>query len=318
MRAVWLENCKLSCVENAADPLPGEGEALIRVLIAGICSTDLELVRGYYPYTGIPGHEFVGEVMSAPDNPAWVGRRVVGEINISCWNCEQCRSGRTRHCENRKTLGIHDWNGVLAEFIVLPISNLHSVPEQVTNEEAVFTEPLAAAFEILEQINVQPEDRVLVIGAGRLGQLVASVLKRTGCELDVIVRHQKQRDILARQNIHAVPASERITRKYDIIVEATGSVDGFKLASEMIRPRGRIILKSTYKGKLEVNFSKIVVDEVTLTGSRCGPFEPALAMLADRGVMTSELIEAIYSLEEGIRAFQHAGEPGVLKVLIKP
>ncbi len=177
MHALWLENQKLELRADVPIPSPEEDEALIRVRLAGVCSTDLELVRGYYPFSGIPGHEFVGEVISAPRNSSWIGKRVVGEINIACGECETCKSGLTRHCEQRKTLGIHDWNGVFAEYLVLPLKNLHAVSDKIPDESAVFTEPLAAAYEILEQNQLNPDDKVLVIGAGRLGQLVAQVLQ---------------------------------------------------------------------------------------------------------------------------------------------
>jgi threonine dehydrogenase-like Zn-dependent dehydrogenase len=318
MRSLWLEKQQLYYIDDMPIPVPGKGEALIRVLLAGVCSTDLELLRGYYPFSGIPGHEFVGEVVSSPDDPDWVGMRVVGEINIACRQCQTCKSGLPRHCEHRKTLGIHDWNGAFAELLVLPLINLHRVPANVSNEAAVFVEPLAAAYEILEQISLKPTDHGLIVGAGRLGQLVAAVLKDTGCQLDVVVRHQKQIELLTKQNIHTLFKQELGPQKYDVIVEATGSADGFKLACEYIRPRGRIILKSTYKGEVETNFSRIVVDEVTLIGSRCGSFEPALGLLAEGKVDPRPLIEALVPLDEGIRGLELAGKPGVLKVLLKP
>ncbi len=276
MRALWLENQKLDFRSDIALPEPSEGEALIRVRLAGVCSTDLELVRGYYPFSGIPGHEFVGDVVESPGEPSWIGTRVVGEINIACGVCETCRAGYPRHCEKRRTLGIHDWNGVFAEYLVLPLLNLHHVPDLIPDQKAVFTEPLAAAFEILEQIQLTPDDRVLVIGAGRLGQLVAQVLLGTGCQLEVVARHTKQQELLAKRHIQTISMQSLGLKKYDVVIEATGSPDGFSLARKSVRPRGAIILKSTYKGDLDVNFSALVVDEVTIIGSRCGPFEPAL------------------------------------------
>ena len=317
MRSLWLENQKLEFRNNVPMPVPGESEALIRVRMAGICSTDLELVRGYYPFSGIPGHEFVGEVVGSPDNQNWVGTRVVGEINIACGECETCKSGLTRHCERRKTLGIHDWNGVFAEYIVLPVANLHAIPDHIPDNIAVFAEPLAAAYEILEQNQLDAGDNVLVIGAGRLGQLIAQVLQTTGCELEVVERHAKQRELLARRNIHTIPESGLVDKKYTVVIEATGSPDGFLLATKCVRPRGRIILKSTYKGSVNVNFSAIVVDEITLMGSRCGPFKPAIRLLAEGKVDPAPLIEAVYPLEQAVVAFDQAAMPGVLKVLIQ-
>ncbi len=318
MRALWLENQILEYRNDVPIPHPTKNEALIRVRLAGVCSTDLELVKGYYPFSGIPGHEFVGDVAESPGALSWVGKRVVGEINISCGECETCRSGLTRHCQRRRTLGIHDWNGVFAEFLVLPLDNLHQVPEQIPDRSAVFTEPLAASCEILEQIQLTSEDKVLVIGVGRLGQLVAQVLQSTGCQLEVLARHEKTRKLLATRNIQAITDQELGNKKYDMVVEATGSAEGYTLARQCIRPRGTIILKSTYKGNLEVNFSALVVDEVTLIGSRCGPFEPALRLLAEGKVNPELLIEAIYPLEQGLVAFEKARMPGVLKVLLQP
>jgi threonine dehydrogenase-like Zn-dependent dehydrogenase len=256
--------------------------------------------------------------VSSPDDPCWEGKRVVGEINIACGECEICKAGLFRHCERRKTLGIHDWNGVFAEYLVLPLINLHHIPDQIPNEMAVFTEPLAAAHEILEQTSLQPADQVLVIGAGRLGQLVATVIQQTGCGLDVIARHPKQRLLLAERSINTISDEILGTRKYDVVVDATGSPEGFTLARKTVRPRGRIILKSTYKGNMQVDFSSIVVDEITLIGSRCGSFEPALKLLAEGKVDPLPLIEFVYPLEQGITAFEHAARPGALKVLLQP
>ncbi len=318
MQVIWLEKQTLSIREDVPIPDPGEGEALIKILLTGLCSTDLELVRGYYPFTGIPGHEFVGRVVSSPSDPAWIEKRVVGEISIACGKCDTCKSGLNRHCERRKTLGIHDWNGAFAEYLVLPLVNLHVVPDHLPNEVAVFTEPVAAALEILEQTSLETRDRVLVIGAGRLGQLIASVIQRVGCQLDVVARHPRQRELLAERNINVIDEDAIFTRKYDVVVEATGTAGGFELAMKSIRPRGRIILKSTYKGNVQVNFSQIVVDEITLIGSRCGSFDPAMRLLAEGKINPHRLIEATYSLDQGISAFEHASRPGVLKVLLRP
>jgi threonine dehydrogenase-like Zn-dependent dehydrogenase len=249
MQAIWLEEQTLNIREDVPLPTPCEGEALIKILLAGVCSTDLELVRGYYPFSGIPGHEFVGRVVSSPGDPSWIEKRVVGEINIACGKCDTCKSGLIRHCERRKTLGIYDWNGAFAEYLVLPLANLHVVPIHVPNEVAVFTEPLAAAHEILEQTSLSTNDRVLVIGAGRLGQLIASVIHGVGCHLDVIARHPRQRELLTRGNINIIHEDDINTRSYDVVVEATGTAGGFELAMKLIHPRGRVILKSTYKGE---------------------------------------------------------------------
>jgi 2-desacetyl-2-hydroxyethyl bacteriochlorophyllide A dehydrogenase len=318
MQSLWLENQVLTFREDLAIPVPGKDQALIRLLLAGVCSTDLELVRGYYPFTGIPGHEFVGEVECSPDDTTWIGKRVVGEINIACTKCQTCLLGLPGHCENRKTLGIHDWNGVFAEYLVLPLSNLHVVPESVASELAVFTEPLAAAYEILEQTTILPSDRVLIIGAGRLGILAAMLIQHTGCELEVVVRHPKQTMLVENLNIHTISEQYIGSKTYDLVIDATGSIDGFQLATKCVRPRGRILIKSTYKGIVDVDFSRIVVDEVTIIGSRCGPFDPVLQLLGDGRVDPRPLIDAIYPINRGINAFEQASNPGVLKVLIKP
>jgi threonine dehydrogenase-like Zn-dependent dehydrogenase len=313
MQALWLENNRLS-MKKIPQPVIS-GEAVIKIRKAGICGTDLELVKGYYPYTGVPGHEFVGEVIESPD-PAWMGKRVVGEINVVCGVCEQCRSGRTTHCENRSVLGIVNRAGVFAEFTTLPLDNLHWVPDEVTDEAAVFTEPLAAALEIQQQVQIHPTDRVLLIGAGRLGQLIAQTLALTGCALRVVARHSLQKNLLTGRGIHLIDAEDVQHWRYDLVVEATGSPSGFELARKALRPRGTLILKSTYKGDLTANFSSIVVDEIQLIGSRCGPFEPALRLLANKQVDPTPLIAAEYSLRDGLKAFTEAEKTGLLKVLL--
>lgn len=318
MQALWLENQELKFRPNVQDPVPGDGEALIRLKLAGVCSTDLELVRGYYPFTGIPGHEFVGEVVSSPGDASWVGKRVVGEINIACGVCKTCKLGMPRHCEQRKTLGIREWNGVFADLLVLPLRNLHIVPEAIPDEVAVFAEPLAAACEILEQVNIHPLETVLIIGAGRLGQLVAQVLQTTGSELVVVARYPKQQELLADRDIKTVSEANLGDEKYDFVIEATGTPGGFMHAMKSIRPRGTIILKSTYKAGMQVNFSEIVVNEINLVGSRCGPFKPALRLMEQGKVNPRPLVEAVYTLDKGVEAFENAARAGVLKILIQP
>ena len=316
MQAIWLEDQQIRLRDDVRQP-NAPTEALIRIRKAGICSTDLELVKGYYPYTGILGHEFVGEVVDAP-NKSWIGQRVVGEINAVCGTCESCRAGRPTHCENRTVLGIVNRDGVFAEYTSLPLENLHRVPDSVPDEAAVFTEPLAAALEIQQQIQVRPTDRVLLIGAGRLGQLIAHTLALTGCDLRVVARHLYQQQLLSARGIRLITEDEIQPRKWDIVVEATGSPDGFNLARRTIRPRGTILLKSTYKGDMNVNFSPIVVNEITVLGSRCGPFEPAVRLLENRAVDPTVLIAAQYKLRDALKAFEYAAQAGVLKVLLEP
>lgn len=324
MNALWLEDNKISLRDMPPPRKPNE--ALIKIRKAGICSTDLELVKGYYPYTGVPGHEFVGEIISLTPPPlplgkgqkVRVGDRVVGEINAVCNQCEQCLNGRPTHCENRTVLGIVNRDGVFSEYTTLPLPNLHRVPASIPDEMAVFTEPLAAALEIQQQVQVKPTDRVLLIGAGRLGQLIAQTLALTGCDLRVVARHARQQDLLKARGIRIISEEEIKPWRWDIVVEATGSPDGFSLAGQAIRPRGTLVLKSTYKGEMSVNLSSIVVDEINIIGSRCGPFEPALRLMESRQVDPGVLIDSEFSLGDGIKAFEHAAETGMLKVLIQP
>ena len=320
MNALWLENNKIS--SRDVPQLCKQNEALVKIRKAGICSTDLELVKGYYPYTGILGHEFVGEVISSPlpegeGLGVRVGDRVVGEINVVCNKCEQCLNGRPTHCEDRTVLGIINRDGTFAEFTSLPIANLHRVPVSVPDEMAVFAEPLAAALEIQQQIQINPTDRVLLIGAGRLGQLIAQTLALTGCDLRVVARHKHQQDLLKARGIGIISEEEIKPWRWDVVVEATGSPSGFSLARQAIRPRGTLVLKSTYKGEMNVNFSSVVVDEINIIGSRCGPFEPALRLMESKQVDPTVLIANEFKLKEALKAFEHAAEPGVLKVLIE-
>lgn len=316
MLGLWLEDQKTTLRDDLPVPEPPTGEALIRMRLAGICATDLEMVRGYYPFTGIMGHEFVGEVIRSPSEPGLEGKRVVGEINASCGICRACKADRPSHCENRTVLGILNRNGVFAEYLTLPVENLHVVPAPLPDEAAVFTEPLAAALEIQQQIQIRPTDRVLVIGAGRLGQLVAQTLALTGCDLQVVTRHAAQEKLLAMRGIATCRGEAVPERGLDVVVEATGSPQGFLLARRAVRPRGTIVMKSTYKGEMQINFSSIVVDEITLVGSRCGPFTPALNLLESGNVEMLPLITARFPLAEAETAIQQAAQPGTLKILL--
>jgi len=290
MRALWLENQRLS-LRDVARPAVPSGDALVRVLLAGICNTDLELARGYYPFIGIPGHEFVGELD---------GKRVVGEINAACHACEACREGRLTHCENRTVLGIKSRNGAFAEFLTLPAENLHEVPDTIPTEDAVFIEPLAAALEIQEQIAVSPDDRVLIVGHGKLGRLIERTLALTGCKLTV-----------------AGCGTIVSAKQFDIVVECSGSPAGFEIARRAVRPGGTIVMKSTYAGDLTFNASSLVVDEITLIGSRCGPFAKAIDLLGNRSIEVRDLVDATYPLDKAITAFGHAQRSGALKVLVQ-
>jgi 2-desacetyl-2-hydroxyethyl bacteriochlorophyllide A dehydrogenase len=317
MKAVWLENNSLSYRDDVKMPEPLEGEALVKVRLAGICATDLELVKGYYPFIGIPGHEFVGEIIQAPAETERVGERVVGSINVACGSCNSCLAGRTNHCERRSVLGIASHDGAFAEYLCLPLINLKEVPDTVPDEAAVFVEPLAAALQIQEQIRISGADNALIVGAGRLGQLIAQTLVLTGCKLQVAARHPKQRELLAERNIPWIDETAIPQRAFDIVVEATGSADGFGMARNAVRPRGTIVIKSTYKGNLKIDFSSIVVDEITITGSRCGPFTPALRLLDNRLVDPTILIEERFPLNKALEAYERAAAPGSLKVILQ-
>jgi len=316
VRALWLEGQALRVRDDLPRPSPPPGEAVVRVRVAGICNTDLELVRGYYPYTGVPGHEFVGVVEEAAGAPEWVSRRVVGEINASCGECATCRAGRRSHCERRTVLGIAGRDGVFATHARLPVRNLHAVPDGVPDEVAVFAEPTAAALELQEQVRVAPGERVVVVGAGKLGNLVAQTLAATGCRLLVVGRSPRPLALLAARGIATATADGIEPRQADLAVECTGNAEGLELARRAVRPRGTIVLKSTYHGKAAIDMAPFVVDEITLVGSRCGPFAPALAMLARGAVDPRPLVEARYPLVDAVAAFAHAARPGTLKILV--
>jgi threonine dehydrogenase-like Zn-dependent dehydrogenase len=315
MKGLWLENNQLELRTNIPIPEPPPGEALVRVLRAGICHTDLELIKGYYPYTGIIGHEFVGIVEQGPQQ--LINQRVVGEINAACGTCRFCRRGQPTHCENRTVLGIVNRHGAFAEYLSLPIENLHLVPENVSTAAATFTEPIAAALEIQQQIQICKDDRVLVVGDGKLGQLIAQTLALTGCELLVVGRHKDKLVNLAAKGIKTGFADSVTDRYFDISVDCTGNPEGFNIARRALRPRGTLILKSTYAGNLSLDASSLVVDEITLIGSRCGPFVPALELLATGKIDIEYLIDSYYPLSQGLEAFEKAKTKGVLKVLLE-
>ena len=315
MRGLWLEAGNLSLREDLRTPALSDGDAQVRVLTAGVCSTDLELVRGYMPFTGVPGHEFVGVVEDGPAD--WIGQRVVGEINAACGVCATCQAGRGNHCPSRTVVGIVNHHGAFAERMALPSRNLHRVPDNVSTEAAAFTEPLAAALRIGEQVRAQSGARVIVVGAGRLGQLIARTLAVTDCELSVVVRSDRGRALLANHGIHTATADALDTASADLVVEVTGNPDGFAIARRLVRPGGTLVMKSTYAGELTVNASMLVVDEITLVGSRCGPFAPALELLASGRLEVADLIAARYPLTQGLEAFEAAGEPGALKVQVE-
>ena len=314
MKGLWLDHQTLQFREDLPQPEPAPGEALVKVLQAGICNTDLELLRGYYPYCGVPGHEFVGVVVQGPE--LLLQKRVVGEINAACGHCRFCLQGMPTHCENRTVLGIVNRNGAFAEYLTLPVQNLHLVPDSVSTDAATFTEPIAAALEIQEQIKITPNEKVLVVGDGKLGQLIAQTLALTGCELWVLGRHPDKLAKLSDRGIQTGLVQDLPNFKFDITVECTGNPEGLAIALGKLRPRGILVLKSTYAGRVNLDMSSIVVNEITLIGSRCGPFSPALDLLANHQINVASLIQEKYPLEEGLAAFTHAQQKGTLKVLL--
>jgi threonine dehydrogenase-like Zn-dependent dehydrogenase len=320
MRALRFED---NALRLADVPAPArEGEALVRVSLAGVCNTDLEIVRGYASFSGTLGHEFVGVVERAPEAPELEGRRVVGEINAGCGACELCRAGDSRHCPARTVLGIHGRDGAFAEYLRLPSANLLPVPDELTDERAVFTEPLAAAVGITERVSVGAGERVAVVGDGKLGLLCAQALKvLTGARVSLVGRHRSKLEIARRREIETFEAEElpdSARRAFDVTVEASGSPRGFETALRLLRPRGTLVLKSTFQGTTEMNAAPIVVDELSIVGSRCGRFAPALELLSRGLVDVDSLVHEEFPLAEGVRALARAAEPGVLKVLLRP
>lgn len=317
MKAIRFDGKSLQFDSSAPAPAGGQGEAIIDVLLAGICATDLEIVCGYMGFRGILGHEFVGRVRKGPSE--WIGKRVVGEINCVCGRCDLCQSGLSRHCRKRTVLGISGRDGAFAEQVALPAMNLHVVPDGMSDEEAVFVEPLAAAIQVVQQCKVEPRMQVTVIGPGRLGLLVAQVLARTGCKLDVVGRSATGLEFCEKKGIQPVPLSAVVPRAdRDVVVECSGSPDGLRLALSMVRPRGTIVLKSTYASGSTVDLAPIVINEVTLLGSRCGPFAEALKALARRDVEVASMVSRKFELSRAVDAFEAARDPRNIKVLLKP
>lgn len=317
MRGIWLEEGRVRLRDDLPVPEPLPGEALIRVRLAGICRTDLELVKGYYPFRGILGHEFVGTVEEAPGWEQLKGRRVVGEINAVCGRCDHCRRARRSHCSRRTVLGISGRDGAFAQFLTLPVENLHPVAANLPDETAVFVEPLAAACRILEQVHVAPGDRVLVLGAGKLGQLAGRALVQSGADVVVAARYPRQQMALRAGGLTCFQA-EQNAGDFDLVVDATGSPAGLREAVNRVRPGGTLVLKSTYHGTAELDLSRPVVDEIRIVGSRCGPFEPALRWLESGRIDPTPLIEAIVDWEGAIVILtgRHAGR-GSLKFLLE-
>jgi len=317
MKALRVNKKRLS-LRNIEKPEPG-GEALVRVLLSGICNTDLEIARGYAGFSGTIGHEFVGIVEEAADDRL-IGKRVVGEINAGCGRCDLCRGGDSRHCAKRTVLGIVGRDGAHAEFLRLPTANLLHVPATIADEHAVFTEPLAAACGILERFSISQTDRVAVIGDGKLGLLSGQVVALTGAETILIGKHSNKLKIAARRGIETLTAKQaaKLSREFDVVVEASGSESGFALALNLLRPKGKLVLKSTFHGATEVEASRVVVDEISIIGSRCGRFGPAIDVLKKNAIDVDSLISEEYPLSEGVHAMSRAAAKGVMKVLLRP
>jgi len=316
MRTIYLDGKKMIMREQPLDLEPGE--ALVKVSLAGICGTDLEMARGYMSFSGVLGHEFVGIVEKANDQ-SLVGKRVVGEINAACGKCDYCGKGLERHCPKRTVLGIYRRDGAFAEYVSLPEKNLHQIPDRVADEQAVFVEPIAAAFEIEEQIHTDKDSRVAIVGDGRLAQLIARVMRIRHGDMVCFGRHQSKLERLRKLGIKTkleiLPEDEH---QFDVVVEATGRESGFSDALRLARPRGTVVLKSTIASKEKLDFAPAIINEITMVGSRCGPFRPAIEALASGKVTVDDLVSAVYPLEEFEKAFEEAKNPESLKVLLRP
>ena len=314
MRALVFDGT-LSFRSHQPDVL-ADGESLIRVRRAGICSTDLEIVKGYMGFAGVLGHEFVGDVVQSNDKRL-VGQRVVGEINAVCGRCDLCAAGLSNHCRDRTVLGILNRDGAFADFLRLPNVNLHVLPKSVDDDAAVFVEPLAAAFQVVKQVQVDSKKWVTVLGDGRLGLLVAQVLRDAGCPVRVIGKHPEKLALCEKWSIHSRPLAEIKPRHdQDVVVDCTGSAAGIELAMQMVRPRGTIVLKSTVAAGKPLNLASVVIDEVNIVGSRCGPFREAIRALAEKRIDVTSLIHRRMRIEQGVEAMEVAARPGVLKVLL--
>ncbi|MDE2663008.1 MAG: alcohol dehydrogenase catalytic domain-containing protein [Gemmatimonadota bacterium] len=326
MIAAWIDGGRVRVRDDLPRPPLEPGEAIIRVSMAGICGTDLELLRGYRGFSGIPGHEFVGRVEEG--SPEWVGARVVAEINVTCRSrhaeplCRSCADGRPTHCLRREAIGIHGRDGAFAEWLRAPVSNLHRVPQALPDEVAVFAEPVAAACRVLRQVEREIEHgrvtRALVVGAGRLGQLVARALAIRLSGLEVAGRSERNLARARAAGLAAGPVTAVEEAAYDLVVECSGASAGFAVARRAVRPRGTVILKSTHTNELSIDISSVVVDEIRLLGSRCGPFKDALAALERGDFEVRDLIDGRLPLSAAPEAFSRAAEPGVAKVLLVP
>lgn len=320
MRALVFNN-KLELKQNFEKPTPKENEALIKVKLVGICNTDYEITKGYMGYNGILGHEFVGVVEEInSEDKSLLGKRVVGEINLGCKNCDYCAKGLERHCPNRQTLGIFNKDGCFADYVTLPLSNLLEVSEKINNETAVFVEPLAAALEILEQLHIKPYEKVCVLGDGKLGLITALALNASNVDVTLVGKHQNKLDLAKEQNVKTVlleNLKQDDNKSFDVVVEATGRVSGFETSLSLVKPRGVLVLKSTIATGKELNLAPIVIDEITVLGSRCGQFAPALRLMEKNVIDFSKLVSAKLSFDDAILGFEKNKEKNTIKILLE-
>jgi 2-desacetyl-2-hydroxyethyl bacteriochlorophyllide A dehydrogenase len=315
MRAITFNN-SLEYTIRYPVPIRNKNEALIRVRLAGICNTDIEITKGYMGFKGVPGHEFTG-IVEACDTDHLCGKRVVGEINIGCGTCNYCLNKLKNHCPDRKVLGILNKDGVFAEYVTLPVENLHVIPDDISDEEAIFVEPLAAAFEILRQTDIGKNDRVCVLGDGKLGLLVAQALSATECDLVVVGHHSEKLSLVGELGIKTGVSRFFRDRGFDIVVDCTGSRSGIEKALHMVKPRGKILLKTTVARKSAIDLSQVVINELSIIGSRCGPFADAIEAIRSKSIDLMPLISERFSIEDGLKAFQHASKKDVLKVILE-
>jgi threonine dehydrogenase-like Zn-dependent dehydrogenase len=315
MRAIRFDG-KLQFIKDHPAPTPGARECVVKVHLAGICSTDLEIIRGYMGFTGILGHEMVGTVERGSSN--WKGKRVVAEINCVCRTCDMCQSGLAHHCRQRTVLGIAGRDGCFADYVAVPERNLHEVPDSVSDQEAVFVEPLAAAWQVVKQVPVEPRTHVAVIGSGRLGLLVSQILNTFGCRLEVIGRNRRSLALCEKRHLQAVHVNDVVIRRdRDLVVECSGSPAGLELALGLVRPRGTIVLKSTYSGGGPIDLAPAVVNEISIVGSRCGPFADAIACLARKEVDVLSMVSRTMDIERASDALDAAADKDNLKILLK-
>lgn len=315
MKALYFDGKKLTLHTDYPKPKPGE--VLVKVTMSGICGTDLEILKGYMSYSGVLGHEFVG-IVEDSHKKELVGKRIVGEINAGCKKCQSCLSGLGRHCQNRTVLGIYKRDGAFAEYVSLPEENIHVIPDSVSDKQAVFVEPLAAAFEITEQLHIEPNWKIAILGDGRLAQLVARVLRLSCHDVTCFGHHERKTRLLQKIGIKTKIAIENSDEhSFDVVVEATGRESGFLDTIRLVKPRGTVVLKSTIASQNKIDLSPAVVNEITLVGSRCGPFRPAINALATGLVSVDDLIDAVYPIDSYTQAFEHAGKSDTLKILLQ-